>query len=88
MILHVNEVRFTLVPTLLANMLRILLYYYDIYVRVVFILFIHDYGYDAYDDIYDAYLNIYYESNILIYWFIRSTMLYAGEEPGKVMEIS
>jgi len=37
------------------------------YIRVYLILFIHDYGYDAYDVIYDAYVNMYYESNIPIY---------------------
>ena len=47
-----------------------------------------DYGFDAYDDIYGVYVNMYYESNIPIYWFIRPTMLRAGEEPGKVMDIS
>ena len=40
------------------------------------------------DDTYDAYVNMYYESNIPIYRFIRPTKLRAGEEPGKVMEIS
>ena len=53
----------------------------SIYVRILLIFSIHDYGYDAY-------VNMYYESNIPIYWFIRPTMPRAGEEPGKVMEIS